>query len=212
MNDLIDEVATDIKTENFYLAVKNLTKIFIVIAAIILAITGGWVYYNNKHEEKQLAFNVDYYNLLNTDINDKDFQNKLSTITHNDSEAFGPMANLFYAKKLIANKKFPEAYKILNDICANKNNDITFTNIAKILLLSTATEQNNKEIALPQVAVTDKQAQPFENLLKLTYAEQLINTQNKAEAKAVLESLVANNDSDNIYYLAMVLINNLGNI
>ena len=70
MADIIQEITEDIKTEKFLYVIKNFTKIFIIISLVILLITSAVVYRNYKHEQKQLAFSIDYFRLVNANIDD----------------------------------------------------------------------------------------------------------------------------------------------
>lgn len=205
MSDLIQEVADDIRTEKFFDIVRKFTKVFITVAAVILLITAGVVYYNYKHEQKQLAFGVDYYQFQHSNNDAK----ALKQLTSANSEAFGAMANLSYAKSLLAARKYKEGFAVLTALINDNANDIAFRNLAKLIIMSTALAQELPDFKPERIYGESDSKQPFYNMIKLSYAQLLLQDKQTAEAKQVLEKLVADNDAfDNISFLANVLINN----
>jgi predicted negative regulator of RcsB-dependent stress response len=213
MSDIIQEVAEDIKTEKFFYVIKKFTKIFVVLSLIALLATAGFVYHNYKYEQKQLAFSIDYHNLANANIDSPDYSNLLNKLTKSDSEAYGAMANISYAKQLIAVKNYQEAFKILTSLYNNSSNNVVFRNISRVIILATILAQDLKDISLDNKISETTSNQPFNNLIKLLYAQILLGNDKIEEAKAILTELLDKNNlsADNIYFLAHVLMNNISN-
>ena len=212
MADIIQEITEDIKTEKFLYVIKNFTKIFIIISLVILLITSAVVYRNYKHEQKQLAFSIDYFRLVNANIDAEGYSDLYKKITLGNSESYASMALISYSKVLISQKKYNDAFKLLIDLYNNKGNDIVFRNISRILIVSTIISQDFKDFKGYDQLGEGSISEPFYGMIKLLYAQALLAKNQDVEAKNILVNLVGSSGAfDNINSLANMLLNDIGN-
>ncbi len=212
MSDLIQEVANDIKTEKFFNVIGKFTKIFLAIALIVILLSIAFVYKDYKYEQKQLSFSVDYYRMINMNATAVDYKNLNNALTQSYSEAYRAMASLAYARVLFAEKKYQDALELLAIIANDRINDITFKNIAKIMLMSTVLTQEMKDYNIDSGIGKTHANEPFHGTIKLLYAQILLRNNQNAEAKKILAELIqANNTLENINFLGSVLMNNINN-
>jgi hypothetical protein len=212
MTDIIQEVAEDIKTEKFLHVIKNFTKIFVSFSMMILLITSIVVYRNYKYEQKQLAFSVDYFRLINTNPETPGYSDLYNKVALGNSESYAPMSVIHHSKALIIQKKYDEALKLLVNLYNNEENDVVFRNISRVLVMSTLMSQDFKDFRADNELGRSDIGEPFYGLIKLLYVQVLLSQNQDTEARNILVELVGSSGAfDNINSLASVMLSDIGN-
>lgn len=210
MADIIQEVTEDIKEEKFLYVIKNFTKIFVVISLVILLITSIVVYNNFKYEQKQLAFSKDYFRIINANV--AGYSDLYTKITSGNSESYAPMSVISYSKILISQKKYNDAFNLLVDLYNNKENELVFRNISRVLIMSTIINNNLQDFQVYNKLGDTSISEPFYDLIKLLYAQILLIKNQDLEAKNILVEFVKSPGAfDNISSLANILLSNIDN-
>jgi hypothetical protein len=210
MADIIQEVTEDIKAEKFLYILKNFTKIFVVISLVILLITSIIVYSNFKYEQKQLNFSKDYFSIINANVDG--YSELYTKITSGNSESYAPMSVISYSKILISQKKYEDAFKLLVDLYSNKENELIFRNISRVLIMSTIINNNLPDFQVYNELGNTSISEPFYDLIKLLYAQILLIKNQDLEAKNILVEFVKSSGAfDNASSLANILLSNIDN-
>lgn len=210
MNDIIDEVKSDLQEERVSKIISKYGKHILCISFLILVSVGIFVYISNSKIDKHEQLSKAYFEFQQSD-------KKIlpETIKKSSQNIYTDLANLDHAIALKDSGKYKDSLLRFMDV-VNKTSHKEIKNLAAIhsgLLVLEHGDKKNKDLFLSKVEnSTIKEEEPFGELLNwIVY--QIKSSEPSSARKQEIMKILKNSDSksQNIKLMNDILINSIKN-
>jgi hypothetical protein len=202
MNDLIDEVAEDLKEEKYRNLVQKVTKLFVILALFVVVSVSLYVWKENKDKNIQMELGQLFNQAISASENNKldDAIVHLNKIIEHPDQQYAALAYLNKASLLFKQGKSAEAQKALLEMIEHKHFDAALRELAQLTYFSSQLneEQTDKHKAsLAKLANENKPWKLSALQLKALYE---IKNNNIKEAKESLNQILASKEATRASY------------
>jgi len=195
MKDIVDEIKEDLNQEFVSKMITKYVKYVIVFVVMVIAVSSGFVYIQNKNLKKQEALSNTYYALQSN----PSLQNIPKVLLKEKSNIYLDLSRLDLANDLKNKKLYKEALEHLYSLITTTKHpeikNLATIHAGFIVLKNNLSAENQKLLAIIDKSVD--QNKPFGDLVNWIHAQLLLENNNKQEAVKIIEKLNSNKDASN---------------
>lgn len=208
MKDIIDEIKEDLNQEFTSKMISKYGKYVIIFIVMVIAVSSGFVYIQNKNTKKQEYLSNAYYALQTKPA----LQNIPEVLLKEKSNIYLDLARLDLANDLKKKNLYKEALESLYSIITTTKHpeikNLATIHAGFIILKNNLATESHKLLAIIDKNIDQKK--PLGDLVILVYSQLLLENSNKQEALKTIEKLNSNkNASSGVKFLNNITQNSI---